>query len=218
MAKSATTCWVQPYIFLPCLWVTAIGGNSLEAALVICKCWGATGFHLFTPLLELALQYCSSSSSARFTWVPSSWHGGFKSPKVQKEKSKEKKWLLFFFLATNTENITFPPTAAVRIDDWKPIRFLLTQSTRDLIYHRIWQKKYYTGVSFVISNADLLSANFVTAVILKTPWLKCICQDSILGINCLHGWQFSNICFKILKFNTAIFHWLHWHIHQALLS
>lgn len=44
----------------------------------------------------------------------SMWYGGFKSPKVQKEKSKEKNDSSFSFLATDTENITFPPTAAVR--------------------------------------------------------------------------------------------------------
>lgn len=109
MAKSVTTYWVQPYIFLPCLWVTAVGGNSLEAALVICKCWGAAGFHLFTPLLELALQYCSSSSSARFTWVPSSWHGGFKSPKVQKEKSKGKKMTPLFLFSHRYWKYYFSP-------------------------------------------------------------------------------------------------------------
>lgn len=67
------------------------------------------------------------------------------------------------------------------------------------------EKKNNTGVSFAINNVDLLSANFITSVMLEIYWLKSIRQNSILAINYVQGWHFSNICLKILKFKKPLF-------------
>lgn len=126
--------------------------------------------------------------------------------KLHRIKSEKKKEETLLFLTTDT--IFIFPAAAARIDDWKPIKLLLTQSIRGLIYLNTWQEnknKNNTGVSFAVNNTDLLSANFITLMMLETYWRKYIRQHLMLAINCLRGWHFLTSVLRLWSFKLQFF-------------
>lgn len=94
----------------------------------------------------------------------------------------------------------------MRIDDWKLIRLLLTQSIREFDLFRSMSEKNNNnvGVSFAINKADLLWKlhNFDDA---GTDWLKCIRQITGVATNSSLSWHFLTSVFRVWSLKPLFF-------------